>query len=173
MSDQPVARPLPKHRTAQIHTKHPCLEWDSNPRSQRLASEDCSCLRPIGYRDRRGNYTLKNIHNTIYVFICGMLDFLKQNVEIWSFEVEVTSAASYMPSSSSTSSSIYDCMSIPRSDTLQCGLYNMQMHKHFWEMFQRKVMDVDPICISLYGSIFIQFTENRWRLIWALRKLDQ
>jgi hypothetical protein len=25
--DQPVARPLPTHR-------HPCLEWDSNPRSQ-------------------------------------------------------------------------------------------------------------------------------------------
>jgi hypothetical protein len=35
MSDQPVARPLPKHMTTQtenklIHTKHPCLSWDSN-----------------------------------------------------------------------------------------------------------------------------------------------
>jgi hypothetical protein len=38
-SDQPVARPLPTHRTTQTQNKrahrHPCLEWDSNPRSQR------------------------------------------------------------------------------------------------------------------------------------------
>jgi hypothetical protein len=38
--DQPVARPLPTHRTTQTQNKrtqyrHPCLEWDSNPRSQR------------------------------------------------------------------------------------------------------------------------------------------
>jgi hypothetical protein len=31
--DQPVARSLPAHRTAHKH-RHPCLEWDSNPRSQ-------------------------------------------------------------------------------------------------------------------------------------------
>jgi hypothetical protein len=36
-SDQLVARLLSKHRTTQTHThtKHPCPEWDSNPRSQR------------------------------------------------------------------------------------------------------------------------------------------
>jgi hypothetical protein len=39
-SDQPVARPLPTHTTTQTQNKgtqyrHPCLEWDSNPRSQR------------------------------------------------------------------------------------------------------------------------------------------
>jgi hypothetical protein len=38
-SDQPVARQLSKHRTTQIQNKHThrhlCLEWDSNPRSQR------------------------------------------------------------------------------------------------------------------------------------------
>jgi hypothetical protein len=38
-SDQPVARPLPTHRTTQTQKKrthrHPCLEWDSNPRPQR------------------------------------------------------------------------------------------------------------------------------------------
>jgi hypothetical protein len=38
-SDQPVARPLPTHRTARTQNKsthkHPCLEWDSNSRSQR------------------------------------------------------------------------------------------------------------------------------------------
>jgi hypothetical protein len=36
--DQPVARPLPTHRTTQTQNKrthkHPCLERDSNPRSQ-------------------------------------------------------------------------------------------------------------------------------------------
>jgi hypothetical protein len=36
-SDQPVARPLPTHRTTQTKKrthKHPCLERDLNPRSQ-------------------------------------------------------------------------------------------------------------------------------------------
>jgi hypothetical protein len=36
--DQPVARSLPTHKTAQMQNKrtqrHPCLQWDSNPRSQ-------------------------------------------------------------------------------------------------------------------------------------------
>jgi hypothetical protein len=38
-SDKPVARPLPIHRPTQTQNKrihrHPCLEWDSNPQSQR------------------------------------------------------------------------------------------------------------------------------------------
>jgi hypothetical protein len=38
-SDQPVARPLPTHRTTQTQNKrkykYPCLEWDSSPRPQR------------------------------------------------------------------------------------------------------------------------------------------
>jgi hypothetical protein len=33
-SDQSVARPLPTHRI-NAHNRHPYLEWDSNPRSQR------------------------------------------------------------------------------------------------------------------------------------------
>jgi hypothetical protein len=38
--DQPIARPLPTHRTTQTQNKrtqyrHPCLEWDSNTGSQR------------------------------------------------------------------------------------------------------------------------------------------
>jgi hypothetical protein len=37
-SDQPVARPLPTLRATQTQNKrthrHPCLDWDSNPRSQ-------------------------------------------------------------------------------------------------------------------------------------------
>jgi hypothetical protein len=47
MSDQLVARPLPAHRTTQTQNKrihrHPCLEWDSNSRSQCLSWEDSSC----------------------------------------------------------------------------------------------------------------------------------
>jgi hypothetical protein len=55
--DQPVARPLPKRRTAQTQNKraqkrHPCLQWYSNPRCQ-PSSEDISCLRPRGHCDRR------------------------------------------------------------------------------------------------------------------------
>jgi hypothetical protein len=32
--DQPVARPPPTHKHRINAYKHPCLEWDSNPRSQ-------------------------------------------------------------------------------------------------------------------------------------------
>jgi hypothetical protein len=38
--DQPVARVLPKHRATHTHNNahsHPCLEWGSNPRSQRAS----------------------------------------------------------------------------------------------------------------------------------------
>jgi hypothetical protein len=44
-SDQPVARPLPTRRTTQIQNKrthsHSCLEWDSNPRSERAKTALC------------------------------------------------------------------------------------------------------------------------------------
>jgi hypothetical protein len=56
--DQPVARPLPKHRTTQtqnkriyipnIHTL--CEIWTHDPGSR--ASEDSTCFRPLGYRDQ-------------------------------------------------------------------------------------------------------------------------
>jgi hypothetical protein len=52
-SDQPVARPLPTHRTTQTQNKHthPYFEWDSNPRSQ-CSSRDSLCLTPRGHNDR-------------------------------------------------------------------------------------------------------------------------
>jgi hypothetical protein len=59
MSDQPVARPLPTHRTTQTQNKrthrHPCLEWDSNPRSQRSSGrrQFMPHVRPRGHRDRQ------------------------------------------------------------------------------------------------------------------------
>jgi hypothetical protein len=55
MSDQLDAKPLPKHRTQTQNKRHrhPCLQWDSNPRSQRPSERrQSSCLRPRGYRDR-------------------------------------------------------------------------------------------------------------------------
>jgi hypothetical protein len=56
--DQLVARPLHIHkhrkRTHNTNTKHPCLEWDSNPRSR----------RPICYRDRPGT-TLPYIYSVM------------------------------------------------------------------------------------------------------------
>jgi hypothetical protein len=55
-SDQPIARPLPTHRTTQTqnnctHT-HPCLKWDSNPRSQCSRERREFRLRPRGHCDR-------------------------------------------------------------------------------------------------------------------------
>jgi hypothetical protein len=59
-SDQFVARPLPALRTTQTQNKrthrHPCLERDSNPRT----SEDSSCLRRRGHRDRQHCITFSN-----------------------------------------------------------------------------------------------------------------
>jgi hypothetical protein len=55
-SDQPVARPLPIHRTTQTQNKrthkHPCLSMIRTYDPGVRASEDSSCLRPLGYRDR-------------------------------------------------------------------------------------------------------------------------
>jgi hypothetical protein len=52
--DQLVARPLPKHSKTHIHTiKHPCPQGGIRTRNHGLrAMEDCSWLRPLGYRDR-------------------------------------------------------------------------------------------------------------------------
>jgi hypothetical protein len=46
--DQPVARPLPTHRTTQTQNKRieTCLEWDSNPRSQCSSERRQFCDRP-------------------------------------------------------------------------------------------------------------------------------
>jgi hypothetical protein len=57
VSDQLVARPLSKYRTTQTewtytHTKHPCLVWDLNSDPSFRASEDSSCLRPLGCCDK-------------------------------------------------------------------------------------------------------------------------
>jgi hypothetical protein len=58
-SDQLVARPLPKHRRTQTQNKHVRI-WNiyalcgirtHDPGFR--ASEDSTCLRPLGYRDRR------------------------------------------------------------------------------------------------------------------------
>jgi hypothetical protein len=57
--DQPVPRPLPTLRTRQNRInahRHPCLEWNSNPQSQRLGGrrqfvpETAQPLRSAGYK---------------------------------------------------------------------------------------------------------------------------
>jgi hypothetical protein len=59
--DQLVARPLPKHRTTQTQNKHiytPIIHALSGIRTHDhgvRASEESSCLGPVGYRDRRGS----------------------------------------------------------------------------------------------------------------------
>jgi hypothetical protein len=58
-SDQLVARPLPKHRTAQTQYEHiytPNIHALSEIRTHDHsvpASEDSPCLRSLGYRDRQ------------------------------------------------------------------------------------------------------------------------
>jgi hypothetical protein len=63
--DEPVARPLPTHRTIQTQNKrthrHPYLKWDSNPRSQCSSNEDSSWLRQRGHRDRNKHGIYRNI----------------------------------------------------------------------------------------------------------------
>jgi hypothetical protein len=50
--DQPVAKPLPTQRITQTQNKrthrHPCLEWNSNPRSQRSSER----RQFMPYKDR-------------------------------------------------------------------------------------------------------------------------
>jgi hypothetical protein len=65
--DQPVARPLPKHRTTQTQNKHIhtlnihalCGIRTHDPGFR--ASEDSTCLRSLGYRDLRIMYGSPNI----------------------------------------------------------------------------------------------------------------
>jgi hypothetical protein len=55
-ANQPVARPLPTHRTPQTQNKcihrHPCLEWNSNPRSRRSSERRQFMLRQCGHYDQ-------------------------------------------------------------------------------------------------------------------------
>jgi hypothetical protein len=66
-SDQLVARPLPKHMSAQTQNKHiytPNTHALSGIRTRdhiARASEDSSCLRPLGYRNRLYNSYVLNI----------------------------------------------------------------------------------------------------------------
>jgi hypothetical protein len=68
-SNQPVARPLPTHRTLIIntHTDIHALSWIRNSDPSFRASEDSSCLRPRGHRDRqlRQFTSIFTNHNTV------------------------------------------------------------------------------------------------------------
>jgi hypothetical protein len=58
--DQPVARPLPTHRTkqTQMHTDIHALSGIRNHDPSVRASEDSLCLRPHGHCDRHNNFIL-------------------------------------------------------------------------------------------------------------------
>jgi hypothetical protein len=79
--DQLVARPLPKHRTTEtqnkcIHTPniHVLCEIRTHDPFFRV-SEDSTCLRPLGYRDRHRIYLLRSrfgpnlTHRKVYFII--------------------------------------------------------------------------------------------------------
>jgi hypothetical protein len=53
-----------KHRKTHIHIiKHPCPQGGIRTRNHGLrAIEDCSCLRPLGYRDRLASERAKTVH---------------------------------------------------------------------------------------------------------------
>jgi hypothetical protein len=75
-SDQFVARPLPKHRTTQTQNK--CIHIRNIHALCGIrthdpgfwASEDNTCRRPLGYRERRIKGLLQCICNTLPVLIC-------------------------------------------------------------------------------------------------------
>jgi hypothetical protein len=56
-SEQPAPILLPAHRSTQTQNKrahrHPCLEWDSNPRFQRSSKQRQFMPRPCGLCDRQ------------------------------------------------------------------------------------------------------------------------
>jgi hypothetical protein len=90
-SDQLVARPLPKRRTTQTRNKHihiPNIHALSGIRTHDpgfRASEDSTCLRPLGYCDRRRTlykvifklnrctYSIAFYLNLNYRYICSCL----------------------------------------------------------------------------------------------------
>jgi hypothetical protein len=70
-SDQLVARPVPKHRTAQTQNKHiytPIIHAMSGIRTHDhsvRASEDSPCLRPRGHCDRLASERAKTVHGLV------------------------------------------------------------------------------------------------------------
>jgi hypothetical protein len=93
--DHLVARPLPKHRTTRTQNKHIrtsnihalCGIRTHDPSFR--ASEDSSCLRPLGYRDRPMFYNSAKLWRKLEIWLCPSFgqnctrqnkDNLKENV---------------------------------------------------------------------------------------------
>jgi hypothetical protein len=63
MGEQPVARPLPVHKHSKTHTQHiHALSGIRNHGPGVRVSEDSSCFRPLGYRDRLATERAKTVH---------------------------------------------------------------------------------------------------------------
>jgi hypothetical protein len=113
-SDEPVVRPLSKHRITQTQNKHihryPWLEWDSNLRPSVRASEDSSCLEPRGlcHRIKRLTFSLNswqlgssselhfvftvaNMFNLAVDHLLSFNTYLKGN-RLWEWDVDGTNS---------------------------------------------------------------------------------
>jgi hypothetical protein len=93
-SDQPVARPLPKHRITQTQNKRICTQnihslnriRTHNPRIR--TREDSLCLRPCGYFDRLNTHCLLLIIRYSANILVPLLELLP-NVEVSGVDAEV------------------------------------------------------------------------------------
>jgi hypothetical protein len=98
-SDQLIARPLPKHRTAQTQNRYIYTPNFRALRGIRIhdhrvrASKDSSCLRPLGYCDRKSkNFVCilsqmkeRKSANILFYFSCKTLRAERNCVEYFCF----------------------------------------------------------------------------------------
>jgi hypothetical protein len=115
-SDQLVARPLPLFRTTQTQNKHMhtqnihalCGIRTHDPGFR--ASEDSTCLRPLGYRDRRaGTLLIINFNVSVTIAVCYKhYGFFQQSHKIISTEnITKSPLFSHLPRCSVVNSCLY------------------------------------------------------------------
>jgi hypothetical protein len=85
-------RYLTQENTNRINThRHPCLEWDSNPRSQWLRGRRYfSCFRPRGHCDQI-SVTLVlqfHFHRQLFIQIRGELNFARRQIPVNSCAID-------------------------------------------------------------------------------------
>jgi hypothetical protein len=87
--DQPVAMPLPTHRTTQTQNKphrHPCVSGIRTHDPSVWASEDSSCLRQRGHCDRQ----MVDIIFENYVQCCGNSEILWNSIFVLLAQLNVS-----------------------------------------------------------------------------------
>jgi hypothetical protein len=141
--DQPVGRPLPTHRTRQTQNKrahtHPCIEWDSNPRSHGVrAGEDGSCLRPRRHCGRH----LRN-----YVRV-------KQSQILYNRQVCALVSGKNGPASLNISCKIRTSVHMRCQYVLYMRLTNEDRSAMFWDVAPCSLLEV---CRRFGGKYYIHF----------------